>query len=102
MDDFELIFLRGAESDLIEIYSRYLDRSSDAADRFYDFTDSRLDLLQISPELAPVYESPYRRLVLGRYPYGVFYSIERRRIVIAAILDLRQDPVQIRRRLGLN
>ena len=102
MDDVELIFLRGAESDLIEIYSRYLDRSAEAADRFYEFTDSRLDLLQISPELAPVYESPYRRLVLGRYPYEVFYSIENRRIVIAAILDLRQNPQQIRKRLGLD
>lgn len=58
MDDFELIFLSGAESDLVEIYSRYLDRSSEAADRFYDFTDFRIGLLHTSPELAPVYEPP--------------------------------------------
>lgn len=101
MDESELILLCGAESDLIEIYSRYLDRDTATADQFYNFADSRLELLKRSPEMAPVYEAPYRRLVLGRYPYGAFYAIENRRIVIAAILDLRQAPHQIRKRLGL-
>ena len=31
--------------------------------------------------------------------YGIFYVVEPKRIVIIALLDLRQDERQIRRRL---
>lgn len=33
------------------------------------------------------------------FNYGVFYSVEGQRVMVHAILDLRQDPVAIRRRL---
>jgi hypothetical protein len=36
---------------------------------------------------------------MERFPYGIFYQPEPKRILIAAILDLRQDEQQILRRL---
>jgi len=36
---------------------------------------------------------------MQRFPYGIFYEPEPTRILVAAILDLRQDEQQILRRL---
>jgi hypothetical protein len=35
-------------------------------------------------------------LLIPRYPFGIFYVAESNRIVIHAILDLRQDPEKFR------
>ena len=61
--------------------------------------DVALGRLRTFPELAPPFHEAYRRLLVHGFPYGVFYTIEGRRIIVAAIMDLRQDPEVIRRRL---
>ena len=52
------------------------------------------------PEIAPSFHNGYRRLLVHGFPYGVFYTIEGRRIVVAGVMDLRQDPTSIRKRLS--
>jgi plasmid stabilization system protein ParE len=50
------------------------------------------------PLIGRLYRSRYRRLLIPRYPFGIFYVVESNRIVIHAVLDLRQDPKKIRER----
>jgi hypothetical protein len=38
-------------------------------------------------------------MVIREFPYGIFYEVQPKRIVIGAILDLRQDPETIRKKL---
>jgi hypothetical protein len=40
-----------------------------------------------------------RRFLVPNFPFGIFYSVEGHRILISAVLDLRQDPERIRERL---
>lgn len=96
MDDpaFELILLQGAQADLLEIYARY-------GERVEERVDQSLGLLQKHPRLGAVYEEPLRRLIVPGSPFGIFYIPYPSRIVVATILDLRQDPAAIRRRLAL-
>ena len=42
----------------------------------------------------------YRRLLIPRYPFGIFYVVESNRIVVHAVPDLRQDPEKIRERFS--
>lgn len=49
--------------------------------------------------MAPVYRGKIRRLVLRPFELGVFYAVEGDRLMIGAILDLREDPEQIERRV---
>jgi len=56
--------------------------------------------LRIFPELAPAFHKDYRRLLVHGFPYGIFHTVEGRRIMISGVMDLRQDPEFIRRRLG--
>ena len=61
--------------------------------------DASLTLLRQHPEIAPVYEGPYRRMLIRDFPYGIFYQAQPARIIVAAVLNLKQDPQAIRRKL---
>jgi hypothetical protein len=64
-------------------------------DRFE--AEVRAVLLRIAelPESAPIYTGEFRRLLVRRFEHGVFYRIQGTRIVVTAVLDLRQDPAAI-------
>jgi hypothetical protein len=70
-------------------------------DRFE--AEVRARLLQIAqlPESAPIYAGEFRRLLVRKFEHGIFYRFHGNRIVVTAVLDLRQDPSTIRRRLEL-
>jgi hypothetical protein len=38
-------------------------------------------------------------MLIHDFPYGVFYQPQPTRLIVAAIIDLRQDPQTIRRKL---
>lgn len=95
----QIELLRGAEADLLENYVRFEELNEGLGERFYRTIDYVLERIRQFPEIAPVYQGPYRRLVVRPFGYGIFYSIEGERVMIGAILDLRQDPHSIRRRL---
>ena len=63
----------------------------------------RLALRQLreQPRSGKFYAGRFRRLVVTRSPYGLFYVVENRGVVVHAFVDLRQNPDFIRRRLGL-
>ncbi len=61
--------------------------------------DAAFGQLRTFPQIAPLFHESYRRLLVHGYPYGIFYSIEGSRIIVAGVMDLRQDPEAIRRRL---
>ena len=50
--------------------------------------------------MAPVYRGSYCRLVLKLFGFGIFYAVGSDRVMVGAILDLRQNPESIERRLS--
>jgi plasmid stabilization system protein ParE len=70
-------------------------------DRFSERVEQALDRLTEFPELGAIYAGTFRRLLVRDFPFGIFYSVEGRRMVVQAVLDLRQEPLAILRRLGL-
>jgi hypothetical protein len=51
-------------------------------------------------EIGPLFHGKYCRLLVPRFPYGIFYTVESNRIVVAGVMYLRQNPEAILRRLG--
>ena len=90
--EFEVELLLGAEIEFLDIYSR-------RGDAFYELFDDCLNRLSRFPELGPLYSFPFRRLLIPKTPFGLFYTIEGRRIMVNAVLDLRSDPDRILERL---
>ena len=60
----------------------------------------RLEHLKKFPLIGRLYRGRYRRLLIPRYPFGIFYVVESNRIVIHAVSDLSQDPKNIRERFS--
>ena len=60
--------------------------------------DRKLDLLRGFPRMVPPsLMKKVRKVKIGRTPYGLFYTIESRRLMVIAVQDLRQDPRTIAR-----
>ena len=95
-----LILLSQANLGIQAAFERYEDYQHGRGEVFMGKLDVTLTGLRQHPEIAPVYARPYRRMLVREFPYGGFYEAQPSRIVIAAIMDLRQAPQAIRRRLG--
>lgn len=45
-------------------------------------------------------ELGFHRAMSKRFPYGIYYLVEANRVVVAAVLDLRREPLWIRGQLS--
>ncbi len=87
----EIVILSGAESDMDEIYAR-IDETG-GGDKFLLAMDRKLELLRGFPRIVPpALMKKVRKLGIGRTPYGLFFTIEGKRLMVVAVQDLRQDP----------
>ena len=96
----EVIRLAGAEADIQAVYERLEDVRAGAGDRFLRELDRCASLVARYPSIDRRHRGPFRKLLVSGYPYGVFYAIQPSRAVIVAVLDLRQEPEAINKRLG--
>ncbi len=60
--------------------------------------DAALSLAAESPERYPELHNDIRRILVKRFPYGVFYRIVRSEVIVLAIIHLRRDPARWRNR----
>lgn len=96
----EVIRLVGAEADIQAAYERLEDVREGAGDRFLRELDRCASLMARYPSIGRRHRGPFRKLLVSGYPYGVFYAVQPSRVVIVAVLDLRQNPEAINERLG--
>jgi len=94
--------LAGADADLQETFNRFEDYRETLGVEFMASVEAYLTRISAFPEIAPTYFENVRRQVMHRFPYGIFYERQPKRVLVLAILDLRQDQEQILKRLGRN
>lgn len=98
----ELILLSRTDSDLQEAYNYCEDYRRGGGDEFLHHFDRTIHLILGHPGIgAPTPFKPYRRMIVKGYPFAIFYIEQRDRVLVAAVLDLRQPRWAILRRLGL-
>jgi len=93
-------FLSGADADLQSAFNKFEDYREGFGEEFMTAVDAHLARAAVFPLVAAVYHKNVRRQVMVGFPYGIFYEPHPTRIIVIAILDLRQDPERIRQRLG--
>jgi plasmid stabilization system protein ParE len=99
VDNPELVFLFSAESDILLAWQFQEDLGEGRGDGLLKRLEAAFDRLRKFPECAPVYHQKYRRLLVPGFPYGIFYSLEGRRLIVVGVMDLRQNPSSVRKRL---
>ena len=95
----EVVWLAGADTDLQTIFDLLEARQLERGVTFMDEVGSELAWLRQFPEGRPEQPAPYRKQRVADSPYAIFYTNEPRGIMVHAIIDLRQNPRAIYRRL---
>lgn len=96
-----IVYLAGADSDVQTAYEQCGGLDTERAELFLERLHRACQLLDENPAMGSRYGDRLWRLKLRGFPYGIFYTITGPRIFVSAVLDLRQDPATLHRRLGL-
>jgi toxin ParE1/3/4 len=95
----EIVFLYSAEADIQAGFEACEQHQEGRGEIFLRHLDVVFTRLRAFPSSGPFFHERYRRALVPGFPYGIFYSIEGTRLIVLGVLDLRQNPETIRRRL---
>jgi hypothetical protein len=74
--------------------------SQDLIDGYYFYEkQSDIDSLVINASIHPAHFEKYQRLLSRRFPFSVYYRVEKKTVNIYAVLDCRRNPAWIRKKL---
>jgi plasmid stabilization system protein ParE len=62
---------------------------------FLDCVEASIVTIQQMPKLYAKHHEHFRRALVRRFPFSIFYTIEEGEIVVHAIFDNRQDPIRL-------
>jgi plasmid stabilization system protein ParE len=68
-------------------------------EEFLSCVDACVAAILRMPEMQVIVHKQYRRALLRRFPYAVFYEYEMRTVTIYAVLHGSRDPDKWRQRL---
>jgi plasmid stabilization system protein ParE len=81
-----------AEEDLAEAKKWYEGKQSDLGEEFLEAIEVVFDHIRRIPEAATEVAPGVRRVVVRRFPYGVFYRVDTDQIAILAVYHSKRDP----------
>lgn len=87
-----LIITHKAEMDLAEAKAWYEDKREGLGKEFVMCVEAALDHIRRSPTAAKEVFPTVRRLVVRRFPYGIFYRVDPDQIAVLAVYHSRRDP----------
>jgi plasmid stabilization system protein ParE len=88
----KLHLVSAARDEAREAALHYLNESPRVAAAFVDEVAVALSRIQEDPAIWRPVDGEVRRYLLRRFPFGVYYTIERDGIVVWAIMHLRRRP----------
>jgi toxin ParE1/3/4 len=94
----ELALAPEAELDIAEAYIWYQGRRAGLGEEFLSSVEACLESLRRHPEMCPVVHENYRRSLIRRFPYAVFYEVEDG-VTVYAVFHTSRDPNKWRERL---
>ena len=95
----ELIVAPEAEQDLAEAYAWYEDQRAGLGEEFLGCVDASIEAILRTPEMYTVIHESYRRALVRRFPYTVFYEFENDTVTVYCVFHSSRDPEKWRRRL---
>lgn len=87
-----------AEEDLVHAARFYEAQGSGLGEYFLDALFSHIDSLRLYAGTHAV-QFGYHRMLAMRFPYAVYYKLDGEVARVWAVLDCRQDPARIAKRL---
>ena len=91
---------RAAETDLLEGYVFYERQQAGIGDYFLDSLYADIDALALYAGIHPKPDNRLHRTLAERFPFAIYYDLQDSIATVVAVLDCRQSPNAIARRLG--
>ena len=95
----EFIIAPEAEHDIAEAYAWYEGRRTGLGEEFLSCVEACLEAIRRTPEMHAVVHENYRRGLVRRFPYAVFYEYAEDRVTVYAIFHTSRNPDKWRQRL---
>jgi toxin ParE1/3/4 len=83
-----------AESEIKEAYLWYEERRTGLGADFILCVEDGLEKIRSNPEMYPVVYKNIRRLLIRRFPYGIFYLTQLNIIMVLAVFHSQRNPKQ--------
>lgn len=87
-----LVVRRAAKADVRQAARRYELQRPGLGREFIAELDAALNRVSKNPLQYQILHREARRAIVHRFPYGAFYRIEGRNIVVFCVMHLHQDP----------
>ena len=81
-----------AAADVEGAFRWYEDQRPGLGEEFLGAVQAGLELVAAHPLAAPIVHRDTRRLLLRRFPYGVFYRLVEDDIVVVGVLHAKRHP----------
>lgn len=97
--DYELIIRPEARADLLDTFRWYQEQRQGLGHDFKLCVEEVISKIQRNPFIHKEIFQKIRRSVTRRFPFGVFYTVDDKKIIILAVLHARRDPVKWKDRI---
>lgn len=87
-----LVLHPAALDELVEAAGFYEAQAAGLGLDFLQEVERILRLLEDNPEIAPVFDAPYRRYLCRRFPFAVVYRIVEEEVRALAVMHQRRRP----------
>ncbi len=84
-----------AKDDLDIAFEWYEGQRRGLGFEFLDCVEAAIETIQQMPKLYARHHAHFRRALVRRFPFSIFYTIEEKEIVVHAVFDNRQDPARL-------
>jgi toxin ParE1/3/4 len=96
----ELIIAPEAEEDIAKAYAWYEGQRAGLGEEFMSCVDARIQAIARMPGMHAVYYETYRRGLVRRFPYVVFYEYVEETATVYGVFHTSVDPEKWRARLS--
>ena len=93
-------FTSEADADVASAYRWYEDREPGLGENFLRSLEACILTIRRHPQLYPLAVEEFRRALIRRFPYEVFYETTADTVFVYAVFHSSQDPKKWRERLG--
>jgi plasmid stabilization system protein ParE len=88
----ELTIRPAAEAEMAEAFVWYEQRVPGLGAEFLLAVDAVIENIVRTPEQFPVVHKSFRRALLRRFPYSIFFTVEAERLVVHSVFHAKRDP----------
>lgn len=88
----KLLYLPEVEEDILASHAWYEEKSKGVGEEFLRMVRACVSEVLRYPDAAPRVDRRFHRRLLRRFPYAVYYTMDRDNVVVLALFHCARDP----------